>query len=145
MAEGVPIKVTLKRIQVLDTLDPGHREHGQFVFSSKVSSQNQGGIVHESRFPEEGSWKISDHPRKNRVKVDAEIFSGNVEDHLIVELVGEELDKVTASDFLDHYSREFSGSPESWIGLYGPGGGTEDASQPEDMSNWRVWYEISTA
>ena len=145
MAEGVPIKVTLKKIQVLDTLDPGHREHGQFVFSSKVSSQNQGGIVHESRFPEEGSWKISDHPRKNRVKIDVEIFNGNVEDHLVVELVGEELDKVTASDFLDHYSREFSGSPQSWVGLYGPGPEVEGVGPPESMGNWRVWYEISTA
>jgi hypothetical protein len=46
---------------------------------------------------------------------------GPVEDHLVVELNGEELDTLTKNDQLDSYRREFRGRPSSWIGWYGPG------------------------
>lgn len=151
---GERIKVTLLWIQILDKLEPFFKEKGEFRFTARVSSRDRGGILRETRFPEEGHYEISDHPAWNKVKLNLVIFEGEIEEHLVVELLGEELDMLSANDHLDTYRREFSGPPSTWVGWYGPGdeAGGEPAhgkpgasSDPENLSNWRVCYEIERA
>lgn len=142
---GARIKVVLRWVQILDNMEPAWKDKGEFRFTTRVSSENRGGVVKEMRFPETGHYDISDHPAWNKVVLNRTIFEGDVDDHLVVELMGEELDILTPNEQLDTYRREFRGSPVSWAGWYGPG---EDAAaeynpaDPENMSNWRVCYEI---
>ena len=142
---GARIRVTLRWLQILDNLEPFFKEKGEFRFRSVVSSENRGGIQHETRFPEEGHWAISDHPAWNRERVNRVLFEGDVDDHLVIELFGEELDKMSANDMLDTYRREFRGPVETWLGTYGPGediAEDQDSDDPEMMSNWRIFYDI---
>lgn len=141
MAEnGNRIRVTLLWVQVLDKLEPFFKEKGEFRFKAKLSSDNRGGITKEINFPEEGFYEVSDHPAWNKVVLNKVLFEGEVDDHLVVELMGEELDTMSANDLLDHYKRVFTGSPDQWVGWYGPG--DERSGDPENLSNWRVCYEI---
>jgi hypothetical protein len=137
------VRVTLKWIKILDKLEPWFKETGEFRFRSKISSENQGGFSAETRFPEEGHYSLSDKPGWNFVTLNKVLFEGEVEDHLVVELFGEEIDTFSANDELDRYKREFSGPPDEWVGLYEPA--DEGSSDPENMSNWRVSYVIEKA
>ena len=143
-ANGQRIKVTVRWVQILDNLEPAFKEKGEFVFKSVVASDNLGGVRNESRYPATGHISISDQPVFNREIINWEIFEGEVTDHLVIDLYGEELDKFSANDKLDSYHREFRGPLDSWVGTYGPG---EDISEsdagdadPEMMSNW--WVNI---
>jgi hypothetical protein len=142
------IRVVLRWIQILDKMEPAWKEKGEFRFTARITSENEGGIVREMRFPEQGHYDISDHPAWNKVVLNRVLFEGAVQDHLVVDLRGEELDTLTANDQLDHYRREFRGDPTSWIGWYGPGDDTAqevNTADPENMSNWRVCYVIEAA
>ena len=135
---GQRIRVVLRWIQILDKLEPFFKETGEFVFRSKVAS---GGKVDEQRFPEEGYYAISDKPGWNRLeKLNKVLFDGVPGDELVVELTGEELDQLTANDMLDHYRREFTGDVSQWLGLNEPV--DEGSADPENMSNWRVCFDI---
>ncbi|HUP19501.1 MAG TPA: hypothetical protein VM778_06065 [Gemmatimonadota bacterium] len=133
-----PVRVTLKWIQITDNLEPGRDKEGEFVFRIRV--ETDGGEIVETRLPEEGSWFISQKPGKNRVKLDEVVFEGEAGSRLVVELTGEEQDRLTGSDSLETYRREFAGEPSSWVGLHGPG--DEGDEDPENLSNWRIGYEI---
>ena len=61
----------------------------------------------------------------------------------MLELMGEELDQLSANDQLDHYRREFSGDPSQWVGHYEPV--DEGSTDPENMSNWRICFDIVKA
>lgn len=142
MAEGKRIRVTLRWLQILDNLEPAFDEKGEFRFRSRVSSRN-GDVVKEVQFPESGYYSISDHPSWNRLnKLDKVLFEGEVEDHLVVELFGEELDKMSANDHLETYRREFEGPVDQWVGKYSPGDEGGKETDPENMSNWRIGYDI---
>jgi hypothetical protein len=135
---GQRIKVVLRWIQILDKMEPFFKETGEFVFQARVESGSQ---VDELRFPEEGYYAISDKPGWNRLeKLNKVLFDGVPSDRMVVELMGEELDKFTANDQLDHYRREFTGSPDQWIGHYEPV--DEGSVDPENMKSWRVCYDI---
>ena len=135
---GQRIKVVLRWIQILDKMEPFFKETGEFVFQARVESGSQ---VDELRFPEEGYYSISDKPGWNRLeKLNKVLFDGVPSDRMVVELMGEELDKFTANDHLDHYRREFTGSPDQWIGHYEPV--DEGSVDPENMKSWRVCYDI---
>jgi hypothetical protein len=141
------VRVILRWIQILDTMEPAWKEKGEFRFTARVSTEN-GGIVRESRFPEQGHYDISDHPAWNKVVMNRVLFEDAVQDHLLVELNGEELDTFSRNDQLDAYRREFRGNPSSWFGWYGPGDDTSaeiNPADPENMSNWRVAYVIEPA
>lgn len=145
---GGNIRVVLRWIQILDKMEPAWKEKGEFRFTTRVSSENRGGVQRELRFPESGHYDISDHPAWNKVVLNRTIFEGSIDDHLVVELMGEELDMLSANDQLDTYRREFRGNPSSWVGWYGPG--EDDSAEinpadPENMSNWRVCYIIESA
>lgn len=139
---GARIRVILRWIQILDNLEPAWKERGEFRFFATVSSRN-GNVKQDTKFPEEGHYEISDHPAWNKMNLDKVLFDGMVEDHLKVELRGEELDMMSANDQLDHYVREFEGPVATWVGLIEPH--DEDSDDPENMNNWRVCYEIERA
>jgi hypothetical protein len=135
---GKRVRVVLRWIQIKDKLEPFFKDHGEFFFRTKVTS---GDHVVEHRLPEKGHWEISDHPRFNRVdKIDKVIFDGEPGDALVVELFGEEIDQLTANDQLDAYRREFVGDCAAWTGRHAPG--DEGSTDPENMTNWRVGYDI---
>ena len=134
------IRVTLKWIKILDKLEPFFKETGEFRFRSRVSSENSGGLSEETRFPEEGHYSLSDKPGWNFVTLNKVLFEGDVEDHLVVDLLGEEIDLLSANDELDRYRREFKGPVDDWAVLYEPA--DEGSSDPEAMSNWRISYII---
>ena len=134
------IRVTLRWIKILDKLEPFFKETGEFRFSSKISTNNAGGFSHETQFPEEGHYSLSDKPGWNFVTLNKVLFEGDVEDHLVVELMGEELDLASANDQLDKYERVHQGPVDDWLGLYEPA--DEGSTDPEAMSNWRISYII---
>lgn len=136
--EGKHVRVIMRWVQIKDTLEPFYETHGEFRFRARVSS---GEMVVDTRFPEEGHWKISDRPRFNKVTgIDRVLFDGVAGDTLVVELFGEEIDAFSANDPLDAYRREFVGPAEGWAGRQEPG--NEGVNDPENMPLWRVGYEI---
>lgn len=136
--DGKRIRVILRWIQIKDKLEPFFKDHGEFRFRSRVTSGDQ---VSEARFPEDGHWEISDHPRFSKVdKIDKVLFEGPAADSLVVELFGEELDQLSSDDRLDDYRREFTGPAEGWVGFHQPG--DEGSPDPENMPLWRVGYEV---
>lgn len=138
---GKKIRVILRWIQVKDKLEPFYKEHGEFFFRTRVTTGDQ---TVEHRLPEEGHWEISDHPRFNKVdKIDKVMFEGEPGDTMTVELFGEEIDQFSANDQLDSYTMEFSGPAEEWVGRQAPG--DEGSDDPENMSNWRICYDIEMA
>jgi hypothetical protein len=144
MSEGNAkrVRVTLRWLQILDALEGPGDDKGEFKFTFRVSSAN-GDLVQETRLPEQGHISISDHPSWNKVdKINKVIFDGQVEDHLGVELMGEEVDLLSANDHLETYRREFNGDPEGWAGSYKPGDEGGKDTDPENLSNWRVGYDI---
>ncbi|HSG48009.1 MAG TPA: hypothetical protein VLA43_09375 [Longimicrobiales bacterium] len=135
---GKTVRVILRWIQVLDKLEPVYKDHGEFFFTTRVSSGNH---TEQYRLPEEGHWEVSDHPRFNKIdKIDLIIFEGPAGDSLTVELVGEEIDQMSSNDMLEKYSRTFSGDASAWAGRQRPG--DEGAEDPENLPNWRVCYDI---
>jgi hypothetical protein len=138
---GGQIRVTLRWIQIKDNKEAMWDDEGKFVFYSKVTSA---GDTQELKFPEQGYWSISDHPRRNKVdKIDKVLYEGARGDSLTVELNGEELDQLSANDHLATYRREFTGDSTSWIGRHQPT--DEGAEDPENMVDWRICYDIETA
>jgi hypothetical protein len=133
----MPIRVVLKSITIKDNLEFRRDTLGEFVFTAKVGTGGETATV--TRLPKEGSWFIAPEPGKNRVKMNEVIFEGEAGDRLVVELTGEEQDRITGSDSLEPYRREFTGPASSWVGLHAPG---DESDDPENMSNWRVGYEI---
>ena len=135
---GKQIRVTLRWIQIKDKLEPFFKEYGEFFFTTRVTSGHR---TVENRLPEEGHWEITDHPRFNKVdKIDKVIFEGDPGDTLIVEMNGEEIDQFSANDQLDAYRKEFVGDAEAWVGRQAPG--DEGSTDPENMSNWRICYDV---
>lgn len=138
---GQRIQVVLRWIQILDKMEPFYKDTGEFVFRAKVAS---GDLTKEIRFPEEGYYAISDKPGWNRLeKLNKVLFDGVPKGDMVVELMGEELDQLSANDPLDHYRREFTGDPASWIGHYEPV--DEGSTDPENMPKWRICYDILKA
>jgi len=135
---GGQIRVTLRWIQIKDNKESMWDDEGEFRFRSKVTTAGQ---AHELEFPEQGYWSISDHPRRNKVdKIDKVLFEGAAGDNLVVELFGVELDGLSANDDLQHYRREYSGDASTWLGRHQPT--DEGSDDPENLSDWRVCYDI---
>lgn len=135
------IRVTLRWIQIKDNKEAAWDDEGEFRFRSKVTTA---GMSKELEFPEQGYWSISDHPRRNKVdKIDKVLYEGEAGDSLVVELFGSELDQMSADDRLEDYRREYSGDVSSWIGRHQPT--DEGSDDPENLSDWRVCYDIELA
>lgn len=139
--DGNRIRVVLRWIQIKDNKEAMWDDEGEFRFRAKVTTA---GEAHESEFPKEGYWSISDHPRRNKVdKIDKVLFEGDVGDSLVVELFGTELDQITPNDHLETYRREYTGDVAGWIGRHEPT--DEGTGDPENLSDWRVCYDIERA
>jgi hypothetical protein len=135
---GSRIRVTLRWIQIKDNKEAVWDDEGEFRFRSKVTT---GGQTNELEFPEQGYWSISDHPRRNKVdKIDKVLYEGDAGDSLVVELFGTELDQMSANDHLQDYRREYKGDVDSWVGRHQPS--DEGSADPENMTDWRVCYDI---
>ncbi len=138
---GNRIRVILRWIQIKDNKEAMWDDEGEFRFRSKITTAGQS---HELEFPEQGYWSISDHPRRNKVdKIDKVLFEGEAGDSLVIELFGVELDQLTANDQLEDYRREFTGDPATWMGRHQPT--DEGVGDPENMTDWRVCYDIESA
>lgn len=140
--EGTLVRVVLRWVQVLNNLEAFFKKKGEFRFEARVSSKNFGGIHQNTTLPETGGYyKVSDKVRWNKLdKLNRVLFEGRVKDHLLVELKGEEQDWFSRNDELNPYRREFHGDPKSWVGRHAPG--DEGVEDPENMSLWRVCYDI---
>lgn len=141
MADSGQIRVILRWIQIKDNKEAMWDDEGEFRFRSRITTN---GESHELTFPEQGYWSISDHPRRNKVdKIDKVLYEGGFGDNLIVELFGEELDDFTANDHLEDYHREYTGDASTWVGRHQPT--DEGSDDPENMTDWRVCYDIEMA
>lgn len=141
---GERIRVILRMIQIHDNLEPLLDDEGEFRFRATVSSRNRGGIKEETRLPRKKKfYRISDNPAWNRLTLDEVLFEGEVDDHLEIEILGEELDFLSPNDELTPYRRTFEGPPSSWIGMHRPG--DEESNDPERMDDWWVYLEIERA
>lgn len=141
------VKVTLRWIQVMDRPEPARKNVGEFRFRTRVSTAAASSECH---FPGQGHFEISDHPAWDKLVLNRVIYEGPAGDSMTVELMSEETDTLRANDLLDHYRREFTGSPDSWYGWYGPGedvpaGVAKRSEDPEMMDGWRVCYIIQPA
>jgi hypothetical protein len=138
---GNRIRIVLRWIQIKDNKEAMWDDEGEFRFRSKVTTAGQ---TQETEFPKEGYWSISDHPRRNKVdKIDKVLFEGEAGDSLIVELFGTELDQLTPNDHLEDYRREYAGDVAGWIGRHEPT--DEGTGDPENLSDWRICYDIERA
>jgi len=138
---GNRVRVVLRWIQIKDNKEAAWDDEGEFRFRSKVTTA---GESHTLTFPETGYWSISDHPRRNKVdKIDKVLFEGDAGDTLVIEMFGEELDNLTPNDQLEDYRREFTGPVSSWLGRHQPT--DEGTGDPENMSDWRICYDIESA
>jgi hypothetical protein len=143
-SSGEKIRVILKMIQIHDSLEGPGDDEGEFRFHVTVSSRNRGGIEEKTQLPRKKKfYRISDNPAWNRLTLNEVLFEGEVDDHLEVEILGEELDLLTANDELTPYRRTFEGDPASWVGIHKPG--DEGSDDPERMDDWWVYLEIQRA
>ncbi len=76
-------------------------------------------------------------------KIDKVLYEGAAGDSLVVELFGVELDQMSANDHLQDYRREYTGDVSGWLGRHQPT--DEGSDDPENMSDWRVCYDIELA
>jgi hypothetical protein len=53
-----------------------------------------------------------------------------------------EHDIFTEDDENVRYRRTFSGDPASWVKSYRP---DDEAADPENLTDWRIWYKIERA
>jgi hypothetical protein len=134
---GERIKVILRKVQINDNHE-FLKEEGEFRFTARVSGRS--GVLRETMIPKEGFFEITDHPSWNQRVLNEVIYEGEVDDHLEVEVLGEELDTLSANDQLTPYRRVFHGSPATWVGLHRPG--DEGSNDPERMKDWWVFLEI---
>ena len=142
MAEqsGTRVRVILRWLQILESLDSD--EIGEFIFQFRCFTKNNGGQIQETRIPEgTGYIKISHNRSQNRLDhINKVLFDGFVQDHLKIIAQGEEVDQFSENDFLETYEREFTGAVSGFAGPHIPG--DEGSVDPENMSNWRIAYEI---
>lgn len=152
MAEqkGERIRVRLQWIQILNTMEPRFvKKQGDFRFRAKVST---GGREQVTLLPEKGTWKMTDNPAWNKREMDKVLFEGEAGDDLLIELYGEEVDRLSRNERLELYRRKLTGSVQDWLGWYGPGedipenaAAPKSEEDPEMMGHWRLCYIVERA
>jgi hypothetical protein len=136
--KGQRLKVTLEKVQILNR-EPFIKGKGEFRLFSRVHSPNNGGVGQKNAFPEKGHFTIGENPGENEIKIDRVIFDDFVEDTLLVQVGGLELDKFEPDDRLCTYKRLFTGEPGEWIAEYAA---TDEEISLENVGGWKVWYRI---
>jgi hypothetical protein len=135
---GRKLRVTLDRVQILDTKEPFFKPFGEIRLRARVSTPDNGGLVHETIAPERGSFRIRAPGEESIVELGVPIFEGYVEEHLVVELRAVEVDRLTKDEAYQTYRRIHRGA-ERLAGRYGP---DDELLDTEEMTDWRVWYRI---
>ncbi len=136
--KGTHLRVVLECITIHNDREPFFKGKGEFSFVSLAESSDNGGQSLKRRFPEKSHFKLSDKPGKNSVTLNAVIFDGWVEHQLALEILGTESDLLDPDDKLPTFRRTFTGSPEEWLGSYGP----KASLAPESLGEWSVEYRI---
>ena len=90
----------LEKIQIDDDREPLFKRKGEFRFSSRVWTPDNGGILKETVLPEAGHFSLSDRPGSNEVTLNAVLFEDWVEKTLAVKIGGVELDTFDPDDRL---------------------------------------------
>jgi hypothetical protein len=135
---GTHLRVILESITIHNDREPFFKGKGEFSFATRVESPDNGRQSLERRIPETGDFKLSDKPGQNRIGLNAVIFDGWVEGQLALEISGSESDLLDPDDQLPRFRRTFTGSPEAWLGSYGP----RTPLAPEDLGEWSIEYRV---
>jgi hypothetical protein len=135
---GRKLRVTLDRVQILESKEPFFKPYGEVRLHTRVSTRDYGGTVVETTAPEKGAFRVSAHAGKNMVELEVPIFEGWVDDHLEVELSAVEVDRFSHDETYQTYRRIHRGTG-GLTGRFGPG---DEVLDTEDMPDWRVWYRI---
>ena len=134
------VRIVLDRIQILDAqeswVDPG-----EFRFDSVVAVDRDLARAVRRTVPEQGEYKLNDD---DSVDVGVVLFDGSLDaaSELSISIGGTEFDWTQWGDSVDQlttYRRVFRGDPRSWAGKYGP---DQESDDPENVSQWRLWYHI---
>ena len=139
---GKKLRVVLEKIQIADDREPFFKGKGEFRFFAKVWTPDNGGILTERVFPENGYFKLSDLPGSNEVVLNAVVFDDWVESKLAIQIGGVELDTFDPDDRLLPFKRVFGGDPTEWHGHYAP---TGEAVDLQDLDGWKLWFRIEPA
>jgi len=135
-------RVVLEKISIDDDREPFFNGKGEFRFHAKVWTPDNGGLLKETRLPEEGHFHLSDLPGSNEVRFDAVLFENWVEGKLAIQIGGLEFDTFDPDDRLDSFKHVFRGDPANWFGHYAP---TGEAVDPQDMEGWKLWFRVEPA
>lgn len=137
--KGQKIKVILEKIQIVNDREPFFKGKGEFRFSAKVATSDNGGLSKEFTIPNHGHYSISDNSGENEIELNIIILDNFVENNLFIQIGGIELDTFDPDDRLNSYKRDFSGKPENWIGNYFPKNGEPSM---EDLGDWKIFYRV---
>jgi hypothetical protein len=140
--KGKKVRVILEKIRIDDDREPFFKGRGEFRFSAKAWTPDNGGILTGRVFPERGHLTLSDRPGSNEVVLDALLFEGWAESMLAIQIGGVELDTFDPDDRLPAFKQVFRGDPFGWLGRFAP---TGDAVDLHDVGGWKLWYRIEPA
>jgi hypothetical protein len=139
---GRKVRVVLEKIQITDDREPFFKGRGEFRFSARVWTPDNGGILKDTALPGAGHFSLSDLPPNNEVALDAVLFEDWVEEKLAIQIGGVELDTFDPDDRLAPFKEVFRGDPASWFGRYAP---TGEAVDQQNMNGWKLWFRIEPA
>jgi hypothetical protein len=132
--KGQRVRVVLEGIEVL--------RKTQAAFLARAYSPDNGGQLTETRLPSRGAFKFTGNHGKGFIEIGAVIFEGFVEGKLAIELTPRAEKGEGRAGEMCPYRRAHVGSPEVWLGRYGP---RDDTLDLEDLGNWRISYRIERA
>lgn len=138
---GQPIRVVLEKIRITDDREPWWKGKGEFKFQSRVSTPNNGNQTQKRELPWDKYYSRGARAGENEIILEESVFEGYVENKLLIEVGGVELDTFDADDRLSTYKREFMGAPATWIGSYSP----QASGGVEDTGGWQIWYRVEYA
>jgi hypothetical protein len=136
------VRVTLRRVQVLDDHEKWFPSPGELVFDSIVAPNGEPDRAVRRRIPATGSLPLADGEYS---QLDAVIFDGYVERGAGLDIVigATEIDRILflkLEDPLVRYRRRLTGDAPVWAGAYTP---DDEVGDPESRRDWRVWYDIA--
>lgn len=135
---GMKLRVFLEKILIVDDSDPWLLGKGEFDFTVRVRSNDNGGVEQATRLPAKGHYKVGSGQMININRV---VFEGFADQHLAIRIQALERD-LLHDDNLGVYNRVFTCGAATWIGEYGP---YDERLDPEDLGPWKVWYRIERA
>jgi hypothetical protein len=139
MSSAPRIRVTLRWIEILASLEPFFDDTGEFRFVAIVTAHGRPPRV--TMIPEMGHIPIASAIGRNRIELGTILFDDLATHALTVDIGGEEVDLLTPNERLPAYRRTFRGDPETWLGRYAPGDETP-GRDPESLGAWRLCYDI---